>query len=136
MLISGRYDRRRVIVEVAVLSRFASPVGSVTLQPLKALLDTGASSTSLAPEAARKLALAPIESRDVRTASGWHRARVYEFMIGFFPDAQSAPYVLPEPVAGLELSFEGSPFDILLGMDVISQGNLSIRRDGTFSFEF
>jgi hypothetical protein len=39
-------------------------------------------------------------------------------------------------ISGNEFNADGLSFDILLGMDVISQGDLIIRRDGSFTFEF
>jgi predicted aspartyl protease len=136
MFVSGSHDGRRIIVGVTVLSASARPFDAIALERLNALIDTGASATSIAPEAAQRLGLKSIETREVRTASGSHNALVYEFSIGFFPDEQSAPYVLPTPVRGVELSFGGSAFDILLGMDVLARGDLILRRDRSYSFEF
>ncbi len=146
MFVSGRHDGRRIIFDVTIIGTTSPPplqpssdedaVAAVALEPLRALVDTGASSTSIAPETARNLRLLSMQARDIRTASGWHRARVYEFWIGLMPDAAAAPFVLPAPIFGVELAFDGSPFDILLGMDVLSQGDLIIRPDRTFTFEF
>lgn len=145
-LISGAHDGRRVVWDVAVVgvSLSGDPslgnirTTSVFSEPVKALVDTGATSTSISPQAARRLGLTSIGKRDVMTANGLRRARVYDFQIALIGvDAGAAPfYVLPKAVSGTELNPDMFAFDILLGMDVISQGDLIIRRDGTFSFEF
>ena len=38
-------------------------------------------------------------------------------------------------INGGELS-DGNTFDVLLGMDVLTTGNLRVDKDGTFSFSF
>jgi hypothetical protein len=73
------------------------------------------------------------------TANGPRRARYYDFRIGFYSrreDGSTQFHILEKPVSGVALNVENVVFDILLGMDVISQGDLIIRRDGSFTFEF
>lgn len=151
-LISGTHDRKQVFFQVALVSVklnaepfFAETESSADIfsEPVKALVDTGATSTSIAPNAARRLNLRSTGKRDIMTANGVRRARCYDFQIAFMDagasgdgDGSSPLFVLPGVVSGAELNPDKFAFDILLGMDVISQGDLMIRRDGFYSFEF
>lgn len=148
--IRGRHNKSQIFLDVVIIDvhRDSTPIPevdylSISLEPLRALVDTGATATSITPQAAVKLKLRMAGRRTVLTASGATDVPFYFFQVGFsFPSpvepvSQATQFeVLPEPVIGSTLIFDNSPFDILLGMDVISQGNLMIRRDGSFSFEF
>lgn len=74
------------------------------------------------------------------TANGPRRARSYDFRIGFHSPAVGASpaffHIMEAPISGVAMNSDNLAFDILLGMDVISQGDLLIRRDGSFTFEF
>lgn len=146
-LVSGRHNGRQLIIDVAVvgvsldadfLAPDHAPAPSVFSEPVKALIDTGATSTSVSPQVAQTLKLRPSGKRDVMTANGLRRARFFEFHVAMLCRGEGATpfYLLPRTVKGDELNSDRFVFDILLGMDVISQGDLSIRKDGTFSFEF
>ncbi len=149
-VISGRHNRRQLFVDVVILDVRGAPEDqttenalAVSLEPLRALIDTGATATSITPNAAKKLALRIAGRQPVLTASGITEVPFYFFRVGFTypvalePVSQPAAFhVLPEPVVGSELIFDNSPFDILLGMDVLSQGDLKVLGNGEFSFEF
>ncbi|MEK7265977.1 MAG: retropepsin-like aspartic protease [Pseudomonadota bacterium] len=150
-LISGSHNRRQIFFNVAIVgisieaTHYATgqlPSIGILSEPVRALVDTGATATSISPGAASRLNLRPAGRRDVMTANGVRRSRSYEFQIAILSaedasGSEPAPfYVLPQGVHGNELMADAFTFDILLGMDVISQGDLTIRRDGTFSFEF
>ena len=146
-LVSGRHNGRQLIIDVAVvgvsleadfLTPDREPAPSVFSEPVKAQIDTGATSTSVSPQVALALRLRPSGKRDVMTANGLRRARFFEFHVAMLGKGEGATpfYMLPRTVKGDELNSDRFVFDILLGMDVISQGDLSVRRDGTFSFEF
>ncbi|MEQ1929369.1 MAG: retropepsin-like aspartic protease [Parvularculaceae bacterium] len=138
-LVSGRHDGRQILLTVVVVSDLAAdPTGAVSIrmEPLRALLDTGATSSSITPNAAHRIGLTPAGLRYVNTAGGMRRVPYFAFRIGILKDGAGAPFVLDEPISGSAFTLETMNFDILLGMDVISLGDLAIRRDGTWSFEF
>ncbi|MGE0408319.1 MAG: aspartyl protease family protein [Amphiplicatus sp.] len=138
--VSGRYDRRQVAISVVVVGDLAASVdgsASILMEPLRALVDTGATSSSITPEAVRRIGLKRGGRRFVNTAGGMRRAPFYVFRIGpLHENGAGAPYVLDEPIAGGEFTLGGFNYDILLGMDVISRGDLTIRRNGTYCFAF
>jgi Aspartyl protease len=97
-----------------------------------ALIDTGASNTSISPAIVSALALQPIGLREVKTGTGSHPRHLFlidmviELTRGRFPYA-GAP--------ATEFSMEsGGSFQMLIGMDVISKGTLVISPDGHFTF--
>lgn len=138
--ISGRHNGRAVYFNVAIVSAGANPNDdgyNVFSDPARALIDTGATETSISPQTVRRLRLSPNGKRDVITANGVRRTRFYDFQIAILSGPDDTPFfVLPVVISGSELNTDKVGFDILLGMDVISQGDLIIRRDGTFTFEF
>ncbi len=105
------------------------------LHVLEALIDTGATSTNITPAAAAKLGLEPIGMREQLTANGVIGTPYYLFHVGILVNAKDTREMLiPEKIIeGPELIHSNFPFDILLGMDVISQGKLTIM-PGKFEF--
>lgn len=146
--IAGRHNGKQLFVDVAIVSATlghdsavfgAASNPSLFSEPVKALIDTGSTATSISPLVVTRLNLRSGGKRDMMTANGPRRARYYDFRIGFYSkQGREAPefHILDKPVSGVMLNVENLVFDILLDMDVISQGDLLIRRDGTFSFEF
>lgn len=148
--ISGRHNRKQIFLDVVVIDvrrdSASTPTAgdlSISLEPLRALVDTGATATSITPQAAAKLNLRMAGRRTVLTAGGATDVPFYFFKVGFSfprpvePVSHAIPFeVLPQPVIGSTLIFDGSPFDILLGMDVISQGDLKVFKNGEFVFDF
>jgi hypothetical protein len=146
--IAGRHNGKQLFVDVSIVSAAldhnATVFGIAANQalfsePVKALIDTGSTATSISPLAVQRLNLRSGGKRDMMTANGPRRARYYDFRIGFYSrreDGSAQFHILEKPVSGVALNVENVVFDILLGMDVISQGDLIIRRDGSFTFEF
>lgn len=109
---------------------------------VEALLDTGATGSGIREDIARRLGLKPKGNRRVLTANGFLMADEYLFRIGliggdyFDPvfDAQATmPYVLDTAIAGFSLE-NGFPYALVIGMDVIGQGDLTIHRTGHAEF--
>jgi len=142
LAVRGRHNGRQIFCNVVLtpipkldgigadLSR-AAP----NLQVLKALIDTGATDTNITPEAANKLNLVPVGGRQINHADGTSLRPYYLFKVGFLSDANDQTKMLvPDiPIEGIELPNNQFQFDVLLGMDVLSQGQLTVT--GT-RFEF
>jgi predicted aspartyl protease len=96
---------------------------------IMALWDTGASGSLITKDLAKKLSLPPISRCIINTASGEIESNVYLVDL-YLPNGTI--------ITGVRVS-EGEPFgcDMLIGMDVITTGDLSItnyNRKTTFSF--
>ena len=114
------------------------------LQVLKALIDTGAQGTSITLQAAEKLDLEPTGIIRVHGFGGPKDHSCYLFKVGFVDLQQTefgnqSPFfhMVDKEIRGAE--FDCGPdndFDVLLGMDVLSIGTLTISHTGKFKFSF
>ena len=120
------------------LSRFPN------LQVLKALIDTGAQGTSITLQAAEKLGLEPTGIIRVHGFGGAKNHNCYLFKVGFV-ELQESEFGLQSPVFHIVdaeirgAEFDCGPdadFDVLLGMDVLSIGTLTVAHTGKFRFSF
>lgn len=147
--IVGSHNGSQVLLKVAVL-----PVDDDSYDPdrlsrvqklhvLDALVDTGAQGTCITRRAAQQLGLTPIGFIPVQGVSGIQYHNNYLFQIGFadiqqheIGFAKSEMHIFPQPIEGAEFDSGNADFDILLGMNVISIGDLTITRSGRFKFSF
>lgn len=114
------------------------------LQVLNALIDTGAQGTSITEKAAQKLQLEPDGMVGVRGVHGPSYQPTYIFKLGFV-DLQTNPlgfqqpmiHMLDKEITGPEFDCgSGEEFDVLLGMDILGSGTLTVSAEGKFRFTF
>ena len=95
------------------------------------LLDTGVTNSCISSEVVRRLQLEPIGKRSIHTAAGESVVNNYSVSVVVFLESDPAT-VLCQHVNAAE--FTPSPgLDVLIGLDIISQGILVVTRD-TFVF--
>jgi hypothetical protein len=106
-----------------------------------ALLDTGATSSAIAPRIVSQLGLDPYAKRPLMVATEERLVDFYLFRIGLFPkaagldpDSLALPYVFAE-TDGFRMR-DSTTFEVILGMDVIRQCDLNVSRDGDWRLEF
>lgn len=138
--IGGRYSGRQILIPVIVAG-----LGNdqLTMVEANALLDTGATSSAITAKIAASLGLLARGRRVMGTAGGTRRTNIFGFSLAFSPfcvvmqqgQIGSAPLFLPHEIAGIEFT-EGIDFQVLIGMDVISTGELKISSDRSWSFKF
>ena len=92
---------------------------TLTPFPIAGVWDTGASSTAITQKVVDALGLQPSGSKKVQTANGPLQANTYMVSIGLPPN------ILIEGVEVTAVSL-GDDCDALIGMDIISLGDLSI----------
>lgn len=133
-VIEWNRERRRVLLPVLVLAPF--PVTDLSGRDASALIDTGSSVSGVSSRIAEELRLAGLGKRPIKSAQGEGQVERYAFRIGLRPDSSTPtfPFVFDE-VIGIELT-NAFEFDALLGMDILSQCDLSLRRDGSCSLGF
>jgi hypothetical protein len=116
----------------------------------KALVDTGAEVTMISPGVANLVGLTPIGQipiQGVGHTMTYHNAYLFHvaFVVALGHIGQPVPagggtdtmiFMQPHPICGGEITSSGDHFDVLLGMDVISTGSLTVEGNGTFSFSF
>jgi hypothetical protein len=132
---SGRHDGKKILLPIVVLAS-ANPA-DLSYVNAKALLDTGATCSALSPSIISKLALASYEKRYLLVATEDRLVDFYQFRIGIFPDNRfegQLPFVFSD-LDGFATRVT-STFDVILGMDVLRNCDLSIKRDGSWSLSF
>lgn len=136
--IDWRHNRERLLLPVVILPGYNSHNPTESFRT-EGLLDTGATGSGIRSDIAQRLGLRPKGQRRVHTANGMMTATEYVLRVGFvcgdytdpaFVANRQQPYVLDVEIMGFELQ-SGFPYPVLIGMDVLGIGDLSIGRDGT-----
>lgn len=132
---SARYEwrrtGRRILLDLLILR--PDPPNDLTSVSVRALLDTGASSCGIARDIATRLDLPSIGKQPIFTAGGLIQSERYLFRVGF-PQESSFPFIFDD-ITGFELT-DTSAFQAVLGMDVLSHCDFTMRRDGSCSLTF
>jgi hypothetical protein len=107
------------------------------IEVVDALIDTGATGTGLRPDIAAALGVPGRGKRRVVTANGDMLVPEYRIRVGFYcgafedrPRAEGSPYVLEFGLLVHALR-ENFAYAMLIGMDVLSNCDLHLRRDRT-----
>lgn len=147
-LISGRLDNRRAIIDVGLQPTLVatSPVSpdtvatKIDIKPLRGLIDTGAQITCVTPAAAHSVGLVPRGKRMLGNVHNIVPHNSYSFVLGVWyeidngdPENATRGYYGFDPVLGCDFK-DNSDFDVLIGMDIISQGDFSSKRSGDFEW--
>ena len=150
----GKHDGRAALIEVAIIdaARYREHKQSHDpilrgVKPYKALIDTGATTTMITA-VVEELSLQAVNKRLWRSRDGAQWRDAFLFQLAFYgeqlPVGDSAEdgvseinrlHVCTRVINGGKLENEPS-WDVLLGMDVITTGILTIDKAGTFSFAF
>lgn len=134
--IRWRHSGQRLILPIAVLPSLVAP-NSQQMEVVDALIDTGATGTGLRPDVAERLSVPGRGKRRVMTANGDIMVPEFRVRLGFYPgqfdgepraDATSLPHVLDFGILAHALR-EHFSYPMLIGMDVISRCDLTLRRD-------
>lgn len=157
----GQHNGSQLFLIVAIIpsqsgpSIAAAPEGDVYAGPisaLTALVDTGATTTCLSRDIAKALNFQPVGKTQVHGVGGLVDHNRYLFYVGFPVGMTTQPvsglppptpgqftanvHILSKLIQGSEFDGGNAPFQVLLGMDVISTGSLIVQGNGTFSFSF
>ena len=115
------------------------PAGS--LPKFTALVDTGASCTSISRTIINTINLQPVGKQPVGGVHGMQPTYLYQFIVGliFFPGPKdpagtTQPTIVPFSVLGAAFVPGQAPFDVLLGRDVLCHGVLTMAFDGRMTF--
>ncbi|HXA26615.1 MAG TPA: hypothetical protein VNW90_30365 [Acetobacteraceae bacterium] len=118
------------------------------VRAFKALIDTGATSTMITKNVVNLLGLQAVTKLPYASQSGITWTPAYLFHVAFYgpivplsadPEESESLVnnmrVCKKVITGGEIENQES-FDVLLGMDIITTGNLTINVDGSFGFAF
>lgn len=149
--IVGSHNCRQVFTPVILLpvERFEDQLDPgwlskpASMQVATALIDTGAEGTSITARGAKKLKLEPAGTMGVQGFGGPKQHNYYIFKVGLVDlrreesGFQSPQFhLIDEEITGAEFDNGDADFDILLGMDILSRGTLTVSCTGNFKFSF
>jgi hypothetical protein len=134
--IRWRHSGQRLVLPVTVLPSVAA-ANSTAMEIVEALIDTGATGTGLRPDVADRLQIPGRGRRRVQTANGDILVPEFRIRLGFFPGVFESE--ADRPAAGMPHALEHGllvyslreffTYPLLVGMDVLSQCDLELRRD-------
>ena len=133
--LNGRHDGRQILLPIAILA--SDNPADLTHVRAVALLDTGATTSGIAPSIVEGLDLSSYEKRRLVVATEDRIADYYLFRIGLFPDDHldgGLSFVFAETL-GFGIRPTGS-FDMILGMDVLRQCDLRVDRSRNWQLDF
>lgn len=110
-----------------------APAMAVTA--LRGLIDTGAQVTCIARSVARNIGLRPRGKARLGNVSTIEVHNQLRFVVGaLYDDNDTRGHVWFDEVVGVDFK-DNDDFDVLIGMDLIGQGDLIVRRGGNFRWE-
>jgi hypothetical protein len=117
----------------------AAPV--ININPLRGLLDTGAQITCVTRATAARVGLRPRGKKRLGNVSNIEMHTSYSFVLGVWYSVEGGDtlnetrgYYGFDPILGCDFK-DNVDFDVLIGMDIISQGDFSTTRTGEFRWE-
>lgn len=146
--INGTHNGSQIIIPVML-----QPVYPRTVRPdsfsmsnparfehLSGLIDTGANRTSITPQVASRLGLMPTGLVNIQGVGGPKLHNQFLFRLGFVDlrkdelgTVSPNVYFVDKDIEGPEFDCGPVPhFDILIGMDLLSACDLTIKRNGLF----
>ncbi len=141
-VVSGRHNGRQIIVPVIITHPGDATIArSVTA---RGLVDTGATITAISRDIVVSLDLEPEGKRIITNTHGQARSTQYRFRIGFLEDRRDIPvglqpstfpFFLNDLIFGIDIA-PTERFDVLIGIDVLSQLDIQISKDRSYRFAF
>ena len=95
-----------------------------------AIIDTGADVCAMSPQIEEKLGLEPIEKLGVSGVISTKASAAYKVSFSMGNSIK-----IKDALTLVYPNFQELGIDMLIGMNVIRHGDLTVRRDGTFIFE-
>lgn len=118
------------VLQPGALTPAGGPIAPVTTFP--ALIDTGASATCISPNVAQTVGLQPIGMRPITSAT--HSVPVNVYLVDLLLPFGNAGLVVSATQVMEFAPAGGSPFQILLGRDILCRGTFTLSFDGHFTF--
>ena len=142
---SGQFNwAEGLIWQVAIVASDAEDPNQGRLRLCTALVDTGASHTSITQSVAQQLQLEPSGKIDLQTASGLVSVNLYDVKLGFLipmkkdddGNVQGQVQVMEKTIRAPEFDAGKSGYQVLIGRDILSNGILTLSHDGHYSFSY
>ncbi len=118
------------VVPAGALTPMTTPNIQIAIFP--ALMDTGASVTCISSQVAQSVGLQPLGMRPMTSAT--HSVPVNVYLVDLLLPFGDADYLLNSVQVMEFVPVDGSPFQMLVGRDIICRGTFTISFDGHFTF--
>lgn len=139
--VRGRLENNRIRVRVGIRAFNPDPAAflDITFHEFIALVDTGATRTSISQNVIDKVGLNSRGKIPVGNVKRTEEHHTYHFYVGIWPesggDSVPAIFGIGDAIMGID-GGDSRFYDVLLGMDIIAQGSLCLNLDGTFELGF
>lgn len=145
--LKGRTENGRIRIKVGIrpfeaasLVDGISSIPNLTYHECTALVDTGAQRTCITERMVQRIGLERKGRVEIWNIKRPELHWTYLFHVGIWPESDdpltpSAPYGIGAEIEGIDVG-DNRFFEVLLGMDIISQGSLHLERDGSFVMAF
>lgn len=142
----GKLTNGRIFIKVGIrpfqaghpVDGYSQPL-NLTYTEFTALVDTGARRTCVSENVVQRLGLTRRGKVDIWNVKRSEEHYTYLFHVGIWPETEdgspSTIYGLGDEIEGIDVG-NHPYFDVLLGMDIIMRGSMSLNHDGTFEFAF
>lgn len=139
--IDGSLTDRRLILQIAIAPSAPAqwtPAFPNHFEQCNGLIDTGATRSAVSTRLIETLRLPVVGRRAVASARGENMHDLYMVRMGLYgvdgASAQAFPYFLDGAFEVIDWA-DHPKFDVLIGMDVISLCDLTLRRSGAFRLD-
>jgi hypothetical protein len=132
--LSGKFDPNiGAIINVGVIpaNTFNPASPNLEIKTFPALIDTGATLTCISPVVAQAVGLNPVGKRPMTSAT--HSVPVNVFLVDLLMPFGNAGFILSNTQVMEFVPHGGSPFQMLVGRDIICRGSFTMSFDGHFT---
>lgn len=139
--VRGHLQNNRILISIGIRAFNDDPSAPLNthFHEFRALVDTGASRTAISQNVIDKVGLRPLGQIEVGNVKRTEMHETYMFYVGVWPeplgDSPPAIFGVGDAIMGID-GGDSRYYDVLLGMDIVTQGSLSISLDGAFELGF
>lgn len=139
--VRGKLENNRIRIRVGIRAFNPDPSAAIQLvyHEFIALVDTGATRTAISQNVIDRVGLTSRGKIPVGNVRRTEEHHTYVFYVAIWPvsddGSPTAVFGIGQEIMGID-GGDSRYYDILLGMDVISQGSLRLERDGSFELGF
>ncbi len=127
---SGLITESKMIIPVGILE--AGTFNDENVSLYRALVDTGATSTFISKQLILDSVLKPVGKGPMRSATDTKETNIYNIKLLLFLDKKT-PYI-KDNLQVREFNNESPDYDLIIGMDLIIQGSLTVSCGKNFTF--
>lgn len=137
----SRLEDNRLRIPVGIRPFHPDPARppDLTFHRFTALIDTGALRTCISQNVVDRLGLERQGRMEVGNVKRTELHWTYLFYVGIWPETEdqspSVPFGIGCEIEGIDIG-DSRYYDVLLGMDIITQGSLRLELDGSFELGF